>query len=300
MAKLKFSTKGFFDFLGKRVFDKARVENHKLELTGYKYKSEKIPKEFDGFRIIQLSDLHNCVYGREADSLIHFAKINKPDIIVITGDSYDSRRRQYFDSLDIIKRLTDITDVYYITGNHEELSPDIKEIFVKKIATYGVKILNWTREKITRNNASIYINGMPDFSLYVTENGWLQKAIDKNLNAEETKEMKNSFSEKADEFSENKPEGFHILLSHRPEMYSVYSKNNYDLVLCGHAHGGQFIIPPLGAIYSPGQGFFPKYSQGAHDFGNTTMIVSRGLGNSSFPLRINNRPEIVIIELHKK
>ncbi len=300
MSKLKFSAKGFFDFLGKGVFDKIREENQRLELTGYKYKSEKLPKEFDGFRIMQLSDLHNSVYGREADNLIRLAKINKPDIIVITGDSYDSRRRQYFDSLDIIKRLMPIAPIYYITGNHEELSPDIKEIFVEKIKSYGVNFLNWERKKITRGDAAIHINGVPDFSLFATQNGLIQKAINKNLTLDETENMKKAFCDELDNFSENKPDGFNILLSHRPEMHEAYSENKYDLVFCGHAHGGQFIIPPVGAIYSPGQGFLPKYSQGAHEFGDTTMIISRGLGNSSFPVRINNQPEMVIAELHKK
>ncbi len=297
--KMKFSPKGFLDFFGKTIFDIANEQNHKLEITGYKYKSPKIPEEFCGFRIIHLSDMHNCVYGNEAEELVKIVKRNKPHIIVITGDAFDSRRRQYFDSLDIIEKLAEISPVYYVTGNHEELSPDLKEIFTKKIEKAGVKVLDGERVEIRKGDASIYINGISDFTFYAVETGLLDKALDKNLECDEIDEMKRRFENKVKEFSENKPQGFHILLSHRPEMHDVYSENGFDLVFCGHAHGGQFRIPPIGAIYSPGQGFLPKYSEGPHLFGNTTMLVSRGLGNSSFPIRINNRPEIIVCELQK-
>lgn len=297
--KLKFSPKGFLDFFGKTVFDIAQQQNHSLQLTGYRYKSDKIPEEFEGFRIIHLSDMHNCVYGNEADDLIKKIRQNKPDIIVITGDSFDSRRRQYFDSLDIIKKLPEISPVYLVTGNHEELSPDLKEIFLSEIRQAGVKILDGQTIEIQRKKASIYLSGISDYTSFAVEMGLLQKALDKNLDCEELNGMKNAFIEKVCRLSENKPEGFNVLLSHRPEMNKVYSENSFDLVFCGHAHGGQFRIPPVGAIYSPGQGFLPKLSEGPHLFGNTTMIVSRGLGNSSFPIRINNRPEIVVCELHK-
>ncbi len=297
--KIKFSPKGFLDFFGKAVFDIANEQNHSLELTGYKYKSDKIPEAFDGFRIVHLSDMHNCVYGKEADDLIKKITQNKPDIIVITGDSFDLRRRQYFDSLDIIKKLPKICPVYLVTGNHEELSPDLKEIFLSEIQKNGVKTLDGETVEIKRENSSIYLSGVSDCTSFALEKELLQKAIDKDLNCEELESMKNNFREKVEVLSVNKPEGFNILLSHRPEMNKVYSENNFDLVFCGHAHGGQFRIPPVGAIYSPGQGFFPKYSEGPHLFGNTTMIVSRGLGNSSFPIRINNRPQIIVCELHR-
>lgn len=298
-GKLKFSPKGFLDFFGKTIFDIAQQQNHSLQLTGYKYKTDKLPEEFKGFRIVHLSDMHNCVYGNEADDLLKKVKENKPDIIVITGDSFDSRRRQYFDSLDIIKKLPEICPVYLVTGNHEELSPDLKEIFLSEIRQAGVKILDGETVEIKRNNASIYLSGVSDYTSFATEMGLLQKALDKNLDCEELDSMKNAFKEKIEDFSENKPDGFNILLSHRPETNEIYSENSFDLVFCGHAHGGQFRIPPIGAIYSPGQGFLPRYSEGPHLFGNTTMIVSRGLGNSSFPIRINNRPEIVVCELHR-
>lgn len=297
--KIRFSPRGFLDFFGKTVFDTAHGQNHALCLTGYRYKSPKVPENFDGFRILQLSDMHNCVYGREAERLIKIAERNKPDVIVITGDSFDSRRCQYFDSLDIIKKLTSVCPVYFITGNHEELSPRLRKIFLTEITKSGVKVLDGETAKITRGEDTVYLSGISDFTSFAPEMGLLQKALDKNLDCEELNSMKDAFREKLKAFSQKKPEGFNVLLSHRPEMHEAYSENGYDLVFCGHAHGGQFRIPPVGAIYSPGQGFFPKYSEGPHLFGNTTMIVSRGMGNSSFPIRINNKPEIVLCEIHK-
>lgn len=297
--KLKFSPKGFLDFFGKAIFELANEQNHTLDLTGYKYKSTKLPEAFDGFRIVHLSDMHNCVYGKESEELVQIVKQNKPDIIVITGDSFDSKRRQYFDSLDIIEKLTKISPVYFVTGNHEELAPDLKEIFISKIKSFGVKVLDGETLEIKRGTSSIFVSGICDFTSFAAEFGLLQKALDKNLECDEVDAMKNMFKERIEKLSAKKPGGFNILLSHRPEMLEVYAENNYDLIFCGHAHGGQFRIPPVGAIYSPGQGFFPKYSEGPHLFGNTTMLVSRGLGNSSFPLRINNHPQIIVCELHK-
>ncbi len=298
-SKIKFSPKGFLDFFGKKIFDIANSQNHNLELDGYKYKSSKLPEEFDGFRIVHLSDMHNCVYGREAEDLIKKVRINKPDIIVITGDSFDSKRRQYFDSLDIIKKLTEIAPVYFITGNHEELSPDLKSVFLSEAEKYGVKVLSFETAEIKKGNSSVFISGVPDLMFSAEETGLVQKALDKELECDELELMKNIFAEKLKSFSAEIPSGFNILLSHRPEMHDLYAENGFDLIFCGHAHGGQFRIPPIGAIYSPGQGFFPKISEGVHFFGNSSMIVSRGLGNSSFPLRINNRPQIIVAELHR-
>lgn len=298
-SKIKFSPKGFLDFFGKKIFDVANSQNHMLELNGYKYKSSKLPKEFDGFRIVQLSDMHNCVYGREAEDLIKKVRMNKPDIIVITGDSFDSKRRQYFDSLDIIKKLTLLAPVYFVTGNHEELSPDLKSIFLAESEKYGVKVLSFETAEITKGNSSVFISGVPDLMFSATETGLIQKALDKELECDELELMKNIFYEKFKSFSAEIPSGFNILLSHRPELFDLYAENGFDLIFCGHAHGGQFRIPPVGAIYSPGQGFFPKISEGVHFLENSSMIVSRGLGNSSFPLRINNRPQIVVAELHR-
>ena len=90
-----------------------------------------------------------------------------------------------------------------------------------------------------------------------------------------------------------------MVLSHRPELLSSYAKGGVDLVFSGHAHGGQFILPLIGGLYAPGQGFFPKYTQGIITQDRTNLVISRGVGNSAFPFRLNNRPEVVLVTLQK-
>ena len=97
-----------------------------------------------------------------------------------------------------------------------------------------------------------------------------------------------------------KEDGYTILLSHRPELFETYAQNNVDLVFSGHAHGGQFRIPFVGGIVAPNQGLFPEYDAGMYTEGNTNMVVSRGIGNSVIPFRLNNRPEVILVELTTK
>ena len=100
------------------------------------------------------------------------------------------------------------------------------------------------------------------------------------------------------ESAENREE-YKILLSHRPEVFDTYVEKKMNLVLCGHAHGGQFRLPLIGGMIAPNQGLFPKYDGGIYEKESTTMVVSRGIGNSIIPVRFNNRPEVVMIVLHK-
>ena len=95
-------------------------------------------------------------------------------------------------------------------------------------------------------------------------------------------------------------DNYTILLAHRPDFFDEYVKSGSDLVLSGHAHGGQFRLPFVGGLYAPGQGFLPEYDSGIYTEGSTSMIVSRGIGNSAFPIRFNNRPEIILVELKCK
>ena len=106
-----------------------------------------------------------------------------------------------------------------------------------------------------------------------------------------------SVARQAIENLQNESDGYMILLSHRPELFDLYVETEMDLVFSGHAHGGQFRLPFIGGLVAPNQGFFPKYDAGQFKEENTTMIVSRGVGNSIIPIRINNRPEIIVARL---
>ncbi|HCX05009.1 MAG TPA: phosphoesterase, partial [Clostridiales bacterium] len=138
-------------------------------------------------------------------------------------------------------------------------------------------------EKYYIDNESINIMGLKDPA-------FLSSNYLEGINTREIEEFLSTYESRKD---------FEIVLSHRPELLNLYEKYNIDIIFAGHAHGGQIRLPFIGGILAPDQGFFPKYDEGRYDGGNTTMYVSRGLGNSIFPIRVFNRPELVVVNLHK-
>lgn len=258
-------------------------QNNAVVITSYEYKNEKIPKGFDGYRILHISDLHNKnFYGRLTDKI---KKIN-PDIIVITGDLIDRRKTRIDTATQFIKEIIDIAPIYYVTGNHEQLSDSYNEL-KEGLEKLNVCILDNSYVVLNNEGYEIGLMGIGDPALVERVGKYLE--IDNTLYAEGI--LKNLYK--------NIYTDFNILLSHRPELFDVYKAMKIDLVFSGHAHGGQIRLPFLGGILSPNQGFFPKYSEGMITEKETSMVVSRGLGNSIFPLRIFNRPELVFVELEK-
>ncbi len=257
-------------------------ENNIINVTEYDISDENIPKSFDGFKIAQVSDFHNTTLGNDNDILIDDIIKEKPDIIVITGDFID----YYHTKRDISERLAEclvkIAPVYYVTGNHEFRMPDELEKLTKDFKNIGVTILKNSEYIIQCGNEKIRICGIDDPNFTGT---------DRDIGEYGREALKEINSLKTDDT-------YTVLLSHRPEMFDIYCQSGVNLVFSGHAHGGQFRLPIIGAFYAPGQGLFPKYTEGVHQSGNTTMIVSRGLGQSSIPFRINNSPELVIANLH--
>ncbi|WP_106404278.1 metallophosphoesterase [Clostridium nigeriense] len=258
-------------------------QNNSIVISKYEYKNSDIPFEFNDFNIVQISDLHNKVFGKEQSKLLEKVKDLSPDIIVVTGDMIDRRRYNLENAMYFIEEAIKIAPVYYVSGNHEAWSEKYSEI-KKRLIDTGVYVLDDETVKINKDNSSINILGLSD-PAFITSS-----YIDET-NTSNMEECLNSYS---------KIEGFKILLSHRPELLDLYSKNDIDLVFSGHAHGGQVRIPFLGGIIAPNQGFFPKYTSGSYNSNKTTMFVSRGLGNSLFPLRVFNRPEIISVTLESK
>ncbi len=251
--------------------------NNMIEVNNYKITSEKLPSEFNGFKIAQLSDFHN---KKNYDSILEKLKEANPDIIVITGDFIDSRKTKTQISLDFASELVKIAPCYYVMGNHEARLTEIYMGFEKELKEIGVTVLRNEAVKLEKNEESITLIGIDDPRL----------------------SYKKDSTEKAcqtikDELSDIEKSGYTVLLSHRPEAFNEYVNAEIDLALTGHAHGGQIILPLIGGIIAPNQGLFPKYYKGLYTEGNTNMLVSRGLGNSLFPFRFNNRPEIIIVEL---
>ena len=260
-------------------------QNNDIVHTKINFKSEKVPNSFNNFRIVHISDLHNKEFGKNQKKLISEVSKAKPDVIVVTGDLIDSRHTNIEVAMEFIAGAIKLAPVYYVNGNHEAKSGVYEKLKIRLKAA-GVKVLEDEVLEIEKNHEQIKLLGVRDpefrFLDYIdnSNKGTLENTLE-NLN-------KNCNNE------------FKILLSHRPELMNIYSDNKIDLVFSGHAHGGQFRLPFLGGLVAPNQGFFPKYTSGIYKSKETSMVVSRGLGNSIIPIRIFNRPEIVIVTLNKR
>ena len=254
--------------------------NTALEVNEYEVVSDRIPQDFEGFRIAQVSDLHNAEFGEGNEKLIQLLSQTDPDVIVITGDLIDSRHTDIEIALDFARQAVKIAPVYYVSGNHEARVHEYEDLKMG-LAEAGVVILENQKVQITREGESITLMGNADPSFqedYLFGNS-------------------ESVARQAIEDLQNESDGYTILLSHRPELFDLYVDTGMDLVFSGHAHGGQFRLPFVGGLVAPNQGFFPKFDEGRFTEENTTMIVSRGVGNSIIPVRFNNRPEIVLVTL---
>lgn len=238
-----------------------------------------LPEAFEGFKIVHVSDLHNAVFGRKNEKLLSLIRAAEPDIIAITGDLIDSRHTDIDSALAFVEAAAEIAPVYYVTGNHESRL-DFDEIEPRLIAA-GARVLRNEAEDIGRGGERIRLAGIDDPSFIRTGGTAEERA------AAELEQLGDGGGT------------FTVLLAHRPELVEVYAEYGAGLVLSGHAHGGQVRLPLLGGLYAPGQGLLPEYDSGLCSLGETQMVVSRGLGNSVAPLRVNNRPELVIVTLSR-
>lgn len=255
--------------------------NTALTINTIKISSSRIPALFSGLRIAQVSDLHNAEFGKNNIKLLELLSANNPDIIVITGDLVDAKHTDIKVALDFVTEAVSIAPVYYVTGNHEASLLQYDELKTG-LEISGVIVLEDSAIELKHGSEKITLIGLsdPNFTIKGDMFGEVPAMVATKLNGLVDDES-----------------GYTILLSHRPELFESYISCNIDLVLSGHAHGGQFRLPFIGGLVAPDQGIFPKYDAGLYTNGNTNMVVSRGLGNSIIPIRFNNRPEIVIVEL---
>lgn len=237
--------------------------NNLITVTRYKVESGKAPER--GVKIAHLSDLHGKSFGRGNRRLLKKMTKEQPDLIVVTGDIiHKYRDRDISVALSAVSELCKIAPVYYVSGNHEMRSTRYRTL----------------KEQLIKAGATVL-------------DGECVQACGINLAGVNCAKIKGGGY-----FSLCGSEGFNVLLAHLPQYIDRYALAGYDLALTGHAHGGQWRIPftKIG-IYSPGQGLFPKYASGMHSCGNMRQVISRGLGNSQCPLRLFNRPEIVVVEI---
>lgn len=240
--------------------------NNLITVTKYRVESGKAPEE--GVKIVHLSDLHGKSFGKGNRRLLKKVAAQNPDFIAVTGDIiHKYRPRDISVALAAVGKLSKIAPVYYVSGNHEMRSTRYRD-FKEQLKKAGATVLEGESEEI----CGVFVSGVN--CAKIKGGGY---------------------------FSLCGQEGYRILLAHLPHYIDRYALAGYDLALTGHAHGGQWRLPftKIG-IYSPGQGLFPKYASGVHSCGNMRQVISRGLGNSQCPLRLFNRPEIVVVDIVKE
>lgn len=242
--------------------------NNLLENTAYSVLS---PRLQEPVKLVHLSDLHGKEFGENNKRLLDAVGNAKPDMICFTGDLIDKRRKQLQPGIELMEKLPEIAPVYYIPGNHEPTSGRSKELF-SALRQNGVHVLLGQQKNVTIAGNKIAILG-----LYEKE--MTEEAVEAALG------QLTGFS------------GFRMVLCHFPQNIKQYRKYSFDLMLSGHAHGGQWRVPGIGGLYAPGQGLLPRYTAGCCIEGEGSLIISRGLGNSLFPFRLGNRPEVIIVFL---
>ncbi len=257
-------------------------QNNAISITNINYENNKIPQGFQDYKVVHISDLHNKAFGKNQERLLKKIKTEVPDIIVITGDLIDRRTYDLPTAMVFVEGALEIAPVYYVSGNHEAWSGDYDNI-KNQLQNAGVVILDDTKVEISKGKDTIKILGLSDPAFLTSS----------HMDSMNVAIMKEMLLKLADE------DTFQILLSHRPELFDLYATGNIDLTFSGHAHGGQFRLPFIGGLVAPNQGLFPEYTSGIHVKDQSSLVVSRGLGNSIIPLRIFNRPEIVVVTLNK-
>lgn len=269
-----------------------KYETESLEVTKYEIKNSKIPKPFDGFKIVQVSDLHNKSFGKDNEKLLKKIDDEKPDIIVITGDLVEGDNNNFNVALKLIDDLTKKYKVYHIIGNHEQKSLIKKykeeyKVYFDKLSNKPIIDLNNEKVIVSKENSNINIYGLIvplDYYPYLFKN---YKNKKKSLG-------KNFIKDRLGELDKKE---FNIMLAHTPFFFEDYTNYGVDLVLSGHVHGGIIRLPFIGGVLSPNREFFPKYDFGKYEAKNTSMLLSKGLGGSKVLIRFNCKPEIVSITL---
>lgn len=245
-----------------------------LEISRYEVNSQKLPESFDGFKIVQLSDLHGAEFGEDGMELVEKVKELEPDIIALTGD-FVTDEGDLAAVKKLAGRLTELCPVYFVSGNHEfgsGLAVKVRNILERA----GVKYLSNEYLTISRGEDEILLGGVEDPLAYADM-----------LSPDELAQKMNDAA----------PDAFKILLGHRNYWMTEYPELPVDLIFCGHAHGGLIRIPGVGGLIGTDRRLFPDFDAGQFNNGRYTLIVSRGLGNSVSIPRIFNRPEIVCVEL---
>lgn len=243
-------------------------ELYSVAVKKYTIPVSNLPVEFNGFTILHLTDLHNKEYGKGQRNLLKLINKQQFDMVAITGDLVSKSDLSIDPALSLVKGLKEFKPVFFVPGNHECWRG--KKI-ISPLKEEGVHILENKNFRYDKGDSHIWITGVDDPYL-----------------------GKDKLDLALEGIQDSNPK---ILLAHAPNIFSKAIKNNIDLVLVGHTHGGQVRLPLVGALVAPGQGFFPEFDYGRFTSGSTDMIINGGLGESVLPIRLYNRPEIVLVTL---
>lgn len=254
------------------------------------------------FRIVQVSDLQSEYFGERQIGLLRAVERCRSDIIVITGDLVDRSHTDYLAAELAVKGLVNLAPVYYVNGNHEADLPGTEAAdLYRTLEKHGVHVLMDSGRMLELGGMRVNIAGLSEYTLFqarrqqagtghrTKKSGLVIPAV--------VRQIRCAFGDRKQK--KEVPGALRILLAHEPQYLRYYSAGRPDLIFSGHAHGGQFCLPgkERRGLFAPDQGVFPKLTSGCHRFAGSTMYISRGLGNSSFPLRLNNPPEIVCVEV---
>lgn len=252
----------------------------KIQMTEYTVGNSALPQAFDGFRILQFSDFHNVDMGLQNQGLIEAIRAEGPDMIAITGDMLDARKPDVALCLSMLRAMSEIAPCYFVPGNHEaKLKSLYEEMETQMRAMPNICVLRDMMTEINQHGSTLFIMGVEDPAFEDSRNSECDRILHKKLSKVVM------------------PDAYVVLLTHRPDPLWLYYRHNIGLALAGHAHGGQVRLPILGALYSPNQGIFPRYTGGVYEKYHTQMVVSRGIGSQRKVPRINNKAEIPIITL---
>lgn len=292
------------------VFGYYTYETHNFfTVSEYEMTSDRLHSDICA---VQLSDLHSVQFGKENDSLVSAVQECEPDIILMTGDMFSRDDKSYGSTLELIKRLSDIAPVYYSLGNHEKdfCESDSARESTQRLRTLfddlegaGACALEHTYEDTVIAGNEIRVGGMYGFALVPDEDYF--KELQKN-GYMENKAWDEVFNDGADcdfltEFEDT--DAFRLLLCHRGEgfvLWNSFDSYQSELILSGHIHRGQIVLPVLGPVFSPEEGFFPDNVGGMYKSpdGQSTLILSKGLGSHGIIPRVNNPGELVKINIY--
>ncbi len=254
------------------------------EVSRYKISTKRLPKEFNGLRIVQLSDLHNKVFGRSNSPLIKLIAGETPDLIFMTGDMISHDAPKISEFLKLAEKLANIAPLYYVNGNHElsDLDEDAFEYIAQKLSCAGAVCLDNDHADIERGGSRIRLCGLCYSAEYYRgvreyKRGWKAFLLTDMINYLGIKD----------------PDIYTILLAHNPLDFEVHAEWGAELSMGGHVHGGLIRLPLINGILSPERRLMPKYKEGVYRIGDSYLIANRGLGR----FRIHNPPEVVSLRL---